>query len=68
MYLWVCRLLALFLHLQLSDAVQPRAGHTANAISLGPGLTEVVLLGGMVDPFTDSDADTTLLQFSEWYK
>ena len=48
-----------------------RWGHSLTAVSLGPGLTEVVEFGGSPDPMTGSDetqpkmADTTLLEFSE---
>ena len=56
---------------QVSVTQKARHGHSLTAVSLGPGLTEVVEFGGSPDPFTEFDethpkmADTTLLQFSE---
>ena len=56
---------------QVSVAPKARWGHSLTAVSLGPGLTEVVEFGGSPDPWTESDetqpkmADTTLLEFSE---
>ena len=56
---------------QVSVTRKARWGHSLTAVSLGPGLTEVVEFGGSPDPMTESFqtqpkmADTTLLQFSE---
>ena len=56
---------------QVSVTRKARWGHSLTAVSLGPGLTEVVEFGGSPDPWTGSlerqpkMADTTLLQFSE---
>ena len=56
---------------QMSVPLKARWCHSLTAVSLGPGLTEVVEFGGSPDPMTGSDktqpkmADTTLLQFSE---
>ena len=55
---------------QVSVALKARWGHSLTAVSLGPGLTEVVEFGGSPDQPTGSHerqpmADTTLLQFSE---
>ena len=58
-------------NVQVSVPLKARLGHSLTAVSLGPGLTEVVEFGGSPDPLTGSDetqpkmADTTLLQFSE---
>ena len=66
----VCMLYILVI-LQVSVTRKARWGHSLTAVSLGPGLTEVVEFGGSPDPFTGSIetqpkmADTTLLQFSE---
>ena len=55
----------------MTGGQKPRWGHSLTAISLGPGLTEVIEFGGSSDPLTGSNdtqpkiADTTLLQFSE---
>ena len=57
--------------MQVGIILKPRAGHSLTAISLGPGLTEVVEFGGSPEPWTGCPvsqpkmADTTLLQFSE---
>ena len=49
----------------MSDIPRPRWGHSTCAIQIGPTLTEVVIFGGR---FLDTTlADTTVLQFSEWY-
>ena len=56
---------------QVSVPLKARLGHSLTAVSLGPGLTEVVEFGGSPDPFTGSHerqpkmADTTLLEFSQ---
>ena len=56
---------------QVSVTRKARWRHSLTAVSLGPGLTEVVEFGGSPDPPTGSFetqpemADTTLLQFSE---
>ena len=56
---------------QVSVPLKARWGHSLTAVSLGPGLTEVVEFGLSPDPWTGSFerqqkmADTTLLQFSE---
>ena len=56
---------------QVSVPLKARWGHSLTAISLCPGLTEVVEFGGSPDHFTGSNetqpkmADTTLLEFSE---
>ena len=56
---------------QMSVTRKARWGDSLTAVSLGPGLTEVVEFGGSPDPWTGSIetqpkmADTTLLQFSE---
>ena len=61
----------LYIIVQVSVPLKARWRHSLTAISLGPGLTEVVEFGGSPDPFTGSDetqpkmADTTLLEFSE---
>ena len=55
----------------MSVTLKARHGHSLTAVSLGPGLTEVVEFGGSPNAFTGSIgaqpkmADTTLLQFSE---
>ena len=57
----------------VQESVTPKAcwGHSLTAVSLGPGMTEVVEFGGTHDPWTGfyetqpKMADTTLLQFSE---
>ena len=55
----------------MSVTLKARYGHSLTALSLGPGLTEVVEFGGSPEPWTGSDetqpkmADTILLQFSE---
>ena len=55
---------------QVSVTRKARWSHCLTAVSLGPGLTEVVEFGGSPDPRTESHerqpkmADTTLLQFS----
>ena len=65
----VCMLCIFFV--QVSVALKARWGHSLTAVSLGPGLTEVVEFGGSPDPPTGYNetqpkmADTTLLQFSE---
>ena len=52
---------------QVSVPLKACWGHSLTAVSLGPGLTEVVEFGGSPDPFTGSSetqpkmADTTLL-------
>ena len=57
--------------MQVSVTLKARRGHSLTAVSLGPGLTEVVEFGGSPDPPTESNetqpkmADTTLLEFSE---
>ena len=57
--------------MQVSVPLKARWSHSLTAISLGPGLTEVLEFGGSPDPFTGSGvtqpkmADTTLLEFSE---
>ena len=57
--------------MQVSVTRKARWGHSLTAVSLGPGLTEVVEFGGSPDPPTGSNetqpkmADTTLLEFSE---
>ena len=57
--------------MQVSVPLKARWSHFLTAISLGPGLTEVLEFGGSPDPFTGSGvtqpkmADTTLLEFSE---
>ena len=59
------------MHVQVTGSQKPRFAHSLTAISLGPGLTEVIEFGGSSDPSTGSDdrqpkiADTTLLQLSE---
>ena len=56
---------------QVSVTLKACWGHSLTAVSLGPGLTEVVEFGGSPNAFTGSFerqpkmADTTLLQFSE---
>ena len=66
----VCMLYILVI-LQVSVPLKARWGHSLTAVSLGPGLTEVVEFGGSPDPPSSSTerqpkmADTTLLQFSE---
>ena len=60
-----------FITMQVSVTLKARCAHSLIAISLGPGLTEVVEFGGCPEPVTGSAetqpkmADTTLLQFSE---
>ena len=55
----------------MTGSQKPCFAHSLTAISLGPGLTEVIEFGGTSDPLTGSNdtqpkiADTTLLQFSE---
>ena len=57
--------------MQVGVTQKARWGHSFTALSLGPGLTEVVQFGGSPEPATGYDetqpkmADTTLLQFSE---
>ena len=57
--------------MQVSVTLKARWGHSLTAISLGPGMAEVVEFGGSPEPWAGSDetdpkmADTTLLQFSE---
>ena len=54
--------------MQVSVTRKARWGHSLTAISLGPGLTEVVEFGGSPDHFNETQtkmADTTLLEFSE---
>ena len=50
--------------------LQPRQGHCAAAISLSPGITEVVIFGG-ADRFPaqliNVMADTTVLRFGECF-
>ena len=59
------------MYIQVTSSHKPCWGHSLTAISLGPGLTEVIEFGGTSYPWTGSDdtqpkiADTTLLQFSE---
>ncbi len=50
------------------ESMKPRWGHTLTAISLGPGLTEVLLFGGCLKSFGDLIAETTLLRFGELVK
>ena len=56
---------------QVSVTRKARWGHSLTAVSLGPGLTEVLEFGGSPDPLAGSSetqpkmADTTLLEFSE---
>ena len=73
-YLHLCRefcTLVLSFIVQVSVTRKARWGHSLTAVSLGPGLTEVVEFGGSPDPLTESGgrqlkmADTTLLDFSE---
>ena len=58
---------ALHIIVQVSVPLKARWGHSLTAVSLGPGLTEVVEFGGSPDPIETQSkmADTTLLQFSE---
>ena len=54
-------------HVQVTGSQKPCFAHSLTAISLGPGLTEVIEFGSS-DTLTGSQpkiADTTLLQFSE---
>ena len=57
--------------MQVAVTLKAHWGHSLTAFSLGPGLTEVVYLGGSPEPPTGSAetqpkmANTTLLQFSE---
>ena len=48
--------------------LQPRRGHCAGAFSFSPGITEVVLFGGVTSfPYDIKKviADTTVLRFGE---
>ena len=58
---------ALHIIVQVSVALKVRWGHSLTAVSLDPGLTEVVEFGGSPDPIETQSkmAVTTLLQFSE---
>ena len=75
-YLHLCRefcILVFSFIVQVSVPLKARWGHSLTAVSLGPGLTEVVEFGGSPDPLTGSNetqpkmADTTLLEFSEFH-
>ena len=46
--------------------LQTRYYHSATAISLGPGLTEVTVFGGKYSGL-DHRASTTLLRFGEYF-
>ena len=69
--------LIFFMQLNLiPDGVQSRCYHTIAAISLGPGLTEATVFGGLakwIPSATDDEeskhaiAETTVLQFGEHY-
>ena len=43
----------------------PHYYHSITAISLGPGLTEVLVFGGKQEVGRDPLAETTVLRFSE---
>ena len=55
----------------MSATLKPRMGHSLTAFGLGPGLTQVTMLGGSAEAVTGYNeiqpklADTTLLQFSK---
>ena len=62
------------MQVNLPDGVQPRCLHTIAAISLGPGLTEATVFGGLskwIPGVTDGEqskhsiAETTVLQFGK---
>ena len=51
------------IHVQVHvPSLQPRWGHSATAVSLGPGLTEVTIFGGY---YRKPLANTTVLRFGE---
>ena len=53
------------IHVQVHDpSLQPRANHSATAVSLGPGLTEVAIFGGLNERLY-TVANTTVLRFGE---
>ena len=65
-------IVCMYTPLQVSDILQPRWCHSATAIQLGPGLTEVTIFGGSPEPATYGSslkqpkvAATTILQFCE---
>ena len=55
-------------HLQVTppESVRGRYGHSITATSLGPGLTEVLMFGGMLELLGGAPiAETTILRFGE---
>ena len=53
------------LHVQVTvPTLKSRGGHSATAFSLSPGLTEVIIFGGVDDDDEDL-ANTTVLRFGE---
>ncbi len=47
------------------ESVTPRCGHSITATSLGPGLTEVLVFGGIMLETIGTVAETTILRFGE---
>ncbi len=47
------------------ESMTPRLYHSITATSLGPGLTEVLVVGGRREMFADAIAETTILRFGE---
>ncbi len=47
------------------ESMKPRFGHSLTATSLGPGLTEVLLIGGHLTLLGDAITETTILRFGE---
>ncbi len=53
------------IQITLPESMKPRRNHSLTATSLGPGLTEVLLIGGKQTWLKSSIAKTTIFRFGE---
>ena len=67
MLIMYVRIIACTLCLQVTppESMKPRHFHSITATSLGPGLTEVLVFGGLRKVGGDAIAETTILRFGE---